>query len=64
MPNPQAGGPPLSDRARLLIQCIRSYLPQPEDAPCCDDKGPTQHGTVTVPYSNLNGYRILCFTGQ
>jgi hypothetical protein len=33
-PNPQARGPPLFDRPRLLIQYIRSYLhPQPEDAP-------------------------------
>ena len=47
-PTPQAGGPPLFGRPRLLIQYIRSYLPyrrpflhpQPEDAPCRGDREP------------------------
>ena len=30
LPNPQAGGPPLSSCLRLLIQCIRSYPPYPK----------------------------------
>jgi hypothetical protein len=48
-PNPKAGGPPLVFRQRLLFQyilkppppnCWRPSLhPQPEDAPCCGDKG-------------------------
>jgi hypothetical protein len=50
-PTPQAGGPPLVGCLRLLIQYIHSQLPsktggslfhpQPEDAPCRGDKGPT-----------------------
>ena len=44
--NPQAGEPPLVGCPRLLIQFIRSYppyrrpflYPQPEDAPCRDDR--------------------------
>ena len=47
-PNPQAGGPPLVDCPRLLIQFIRSYplhwrpflYSQPEDAPCRGDRDP------------------------
>ena len=48
LPTPQAGGPPLVDCPRLLIQCICSYPPywrlflhqQPEDVPCCGDRDP------------------------
>ena len=48
---PQAGGPPLVGCSRLLIQFIRSYppyrrsllYPQPEDAPCRDDRDPLLH---------------------
>jgi hypothetical protein len=49
-PKPQAGGPPFVGCPRLLIQYIHSYPPktggsllhpQPEDAPCRGDKGPT-----------------------
>jgi hypothetical protein len=44
--NPQAGGPPLVDCPRLLIQFIHNYPPyrrpflhpQPEDAPCRGDR--------------------------
>ena len=47
-PNTQAGGPTLVGCPRLLIQYIRSYPPhrrpflhpQPEDAPCRDDRNP------------------------
>ena len=47
-PTPQAGGPPLVGCPRLLIQFIHSYPPywrpflhpQPEDAPCRDDRDP------------------------
>jgi hypothetical protein len=45
-PNPQAGGPPLVDFLRLIIQYIHSYAPywrrflhpQPKDAPCRGDR--------------------------
>jgi hypothetical protein len=42
-PNPQAGGLPLVDGSRMLIQKIRSYSeglphPLPEDSPCRGDK--------------------------
>jgi hypothetical protein len=48
-PNPQAGGPPPVGRPRLLVQYLqlpfistgRVLHPQPEDAPCCGDRGPT-----------------------
>ena len=54
-PNPQAGGPPLVGFPRLLIQFIRSYppyrrpflYPQPEDAPCRDDRDPL-HGYIDI----------------
>jgi hypothetical protein len=47
-PNPQAEGPPLVGRPRMLIQYIRSYHryrwpflhPQSEDAPCRGDRDP------------------------
>jgi len=47
-PKPHAGGPPLVDYPRLLIQYIRSYSPywkpflylQPEDVPYCGDRDP------------------------
>jgi hypothetical protein len=49
MSNPQDRGPPLVGSPRLLLQYIRSYAPpgsrllnpQPADAPCRGDKGPT-----------------------
>jgi hypothetical protein len=68
-PNPQAGRPPIVGCPRMLILCIRSSLiprgcllhPQPEDAPCRSDKGPTQHGHIrnyinncgSGPYASL-----------
>ena len=60
-PNPQPGGPPLVGCPRLLIQFIRSYppyrrpfpYPQPEDAPCRDDRDPL-NGTVLLYFSEFS----------
>ena len=61
-PNPQAGGPPLVDCPRLLIQFIHSYppyqrpfvYPQPEDAPCHGNRDPL-HG-IFIKY----GSKFVC----
>jgi hypothetical protein len=53
---PQAEGPPLVVSPRMLIQCLRSYPPyqepplsqKPKGAPCCDDKGATERGSIVV----------------
>jgi len=50
-----AGGPPLVDCPRLLIQFIRSYppyrrpflYPQPEDSPCRGVRDPLHMDTTT-----------------
>ena len=47
-PKPQAGGPPLVGCPRLLIQYIRSYPPQREDAPCLCGRDPLI--TDCLPY--------------
>jgi hypothetical protein len=65
-PNPQAGGPPVVDCPRLLIQFIRNYppyrrpflYPQPEDAPCRGDKDPL-HGTIKVHQWNRVHFLVL-----
>jgi len=68
--NPQAGGPQLVGRPRLLIQYIRSYPPywrpflhpQPEKAPCRGDRDPLiTEGAVNI---NLCCVRLnkCCFS--
>ena len=70
-PNPQAGGPPLVGCPRLLIQLIRSYppyrrpflYPQPEDAPCRDDRDPLHSGLCNNSYITLDvlGYQLITY---
>ena len=65
-PNPQAGGPPLVGCPRLLNQFIRSYphywrpflYPQPENAPCRGDGGPTNIELIRTPLFNVTSFAI------
>jgi hypothetical protein len=70
-PNPQAGGPPLVDCPRLLIQFIHSYPPyrrpflhpQPKDAPCRGDRDPHSWVHFTITLFNV-GNVLLCVMFQ
>ena len=65
-PNPQAGGPPLVGRPRLLIQFIRSYPPyrmpflhpQPEDAPWRGDRDPQTRRKENILFFSKSPVRL------
>ena len=71
-PNPQVGGPPLVGCLRLFIQFIRSYLPyrrpflnpQPEDAPCRDDRDPQTRFEAELPLFSLKCSDCIAFTAE
>jgi hypothetical protein len=48
-PTPKLEGHPLSAVRDCLFNIFTATLhPQPEDAPCCGDNGPTEHGADTA----------------
>jgi hypothetical protein len=57
-PNTQAGGPPLLDCPRLLIQDIRRPFlhPQPEDAPCRSERPTSWKRNIPYVYNEDAGF--------